>query len=361
MFNIFGQGSGEFSNITSTANQAPRNHHFSVDFANLVESTHTMQTEADLYSEMINSSITRMGGYNQDTLGELQKSFSDPEFRDLAETRSQENFAAGEKQLGEVGDILGSLGDQTLIDNSSSLRAKYNKQKSNIRRARNVAERGAAIYGDIGKSKFTFQDTGYEHNPLAAESFYDSFDKQVGDYKDTLMQSAYGQSNEGYNSYEAFQTAMADDESFQSAMDANVLYGMLSTLGEHSDTISVDDLARLNEKTEDRDIVSEQFENFRELFVQNEMNLQDNMQSLNASELEARGLTAEGMSQMAMKSGARKRDAADKSAAMTDKSITETEREIDADFQKSMSALTSGSMSKKKKVRGVDFKQDRAQ
>jgi len=346
MFNIFGQGSGQFNSAAYSHNSG------------------TMQTEADLYSEMINSTITRMGGYNQDTLGELQMSFADPKFKDLAETRSQQKTAAGEQQFSEVGNILGSLGDQTLIDNSASLRAKYNKQKSNIRRARSVAERGAAIYGDIGKSKFTFQDTGYEHNPLAAESYYDAFDKEVDDYKASLMQSAYGQQDEygmQYDSYDSFKSAMAQDEGFQSELDTNVLYGMLSSLGDQGDIINVEQLAQLNAKTEGRDIVSEQLENFRELFVQNEMNLQDNMQGLNRSELEARGLTASSMAQMAMKGKARKRDAADQSAAMTEKSITQTEREIEADFEKSMSALTSGSMSKKKKVKGVDFKQDRAQ
>ena len=135
---------------------------------------------------------------------------------------------------------------------------------------------------------------------------------------------------------------------------------MLTSLGDEGDSITVADLMALQNETADRDIFEEQLENFRELYAENAMNLQDGMLSLNESEMAARGLTAEGMAKSQMSVGARRREAAKETVAKTEQSINKTERAIDQDFQKSLSALTDAGSGKKKKVQGVSFKKNRA-
>ena len=334
------------------------------------------QTSADIYTEMIGATITRMGGYNQDTLGEMQLNFNDPNFQDMNLVSNQQKLNKGEERLMKAGEIIKGVGgtNKTPIQTSGGLMARYNKQKSNLRRARKVAQRGASIYGNIGKAKFSFEGTGYEHNPLEAEAHYDEFDRQVAERTQAIQNSAFGSwYNERYGNGPVQYTEEHRQEEFerwsqnewleggtQNQAQAQLLYGMLTSLGDQGDSISVADLIALQNETQDRDIIAEQLESFRELYSENAMNLQASMQSLNESEMAARGLTAEGMAKNQMAVGARRREAAKETVAKTEQSINKTERAIDQDFQSSLSALTDAGSGKKKKVQGVSFKKNRA-
>ena len=334
------------------------------------------QTSADIYTEMIGATITRMGGYNQDTLGEMQLNFDDPNFQDMNLASNQQKLNKGEERLLKAGEIVKGVGgtNKTPIQTSGGLMARYNKQKSNLRRARKVAQRGASIYGDIGKAEFSFRGTGYEHNPLEAEAYYDEFDQQVAERTQAIQNAAFGNwYNTRYSNGPVQYTEEHREQEFerwsqstwlesgtQHQAQAQLLHGMLTSLGDEGDSITVADLMALQNETADRDIFEEQLENFRELYAENAMNLQDGMLSLNESEMAARGLTAEGMAKSQMSVGARRREAAKETVAKTEQSINKTERAIDQDFQKSLSALTDAGSGKKKKVQGVSFKKNRA-